>query len=658
MTLRIDRELAGHLLSGLEDLELPLLSWGLTDGVLSEEEVLTSIDGTLAANPDGAGGPASGEVRDFLVDRALLFRVPGSSPPQYRTRMAETLRLTTQLRQLFPPRQGPAGPPPGWWRSGRRLVADYRLYTAARRYPGRDQPASTALAEFARLPGWGLLQEAVASAQIGTWDLARFQIDATISIFSSLAARGSRGVIVGAGTSSGKTLAFYLPAFAAIAERAHPGRTQVHTLAIYPRRELLRDQLRETVLAAGKVREALLQHGRRPIRIGALYGDTPGNADAVAQARQGPQPWLRRGTGYMCPYLNCPYCAEGDAGDLLWSDDDRKSGSEQLVCLKCRTALPDGTLALTRRSIQDEPPDLLFTTTEMLNRHSSSPGLGRVMGWTGQNAPSLVLLDEVHTYSGVHGAQVALLLRRWRHAAKRPVTVVGLSATLKDAERFFAELTGLWPDQVEYVTPALGAMIEEGREYALALRADPVSGAALLSSSIQAAMLFGRVLDSPGDPFLFGTNGFLFTDDLDVTNRFYDDLRDAEGGQSRGGRGGRRPVLAGLRSPDLPQQADRYRDGQSWDLVNKIGRYLAPDLHAGELRIGRTSSQDAGVDRDADLIVATASLEVGFNDPRVGLILQHKAPHDEAGVHPAPRSCRPSPRHPAGHGHHLVGLRP
>src|SRR5262249_48505824 len=163
-------------------------------------------------------------------------------------------------------------------------------------------------------------------------------------------------------------------------------------------------------------------------------------------------------------YLNCPYCAEGDPGELLWSDDDRVSGSEQLVCVKCHTALPDGTLALTRRSIQDEPPDLLFTTTEMLNRHSSSPGLGRVMGWTGQNAPSLVLLDEVHTYSGVHGAQVALLLRRWRHAAKRPVTMVGLSATLKNARRFFAELTGLWPDQVEYVTPAPGAMIEEGRE--------------------------------------------------------------------------------------------------------------------------------------------------------------------------------------------------
>src|SRR5205814_428178 len=42
------------------------------------------------------------------------------------------------------------------------------------------------------------------------------------------------------------------------------------------------------------------------------------------------------------------------------------------------------------------------------------------------------------------------------------------------------------------------------------------------------------------------------------------------------------------------------------------------------------SSQDSGVDRNADLVVATASLEVGYNDSRVGLVLQHKAPHDPA----------------------------
>jgi hypothetical protein len=143
-------------------------------------------------------------------------------------------------------------------------------------------------------------------------------------------------------------------------------------------------------------------------------------------------------------------------------------------------------------------------------------------------------------------------------------------------------------------------------------------------------MLYGRILDPPGQEYLYGSTGFLFTDDLDVTNRFYDDLREAEGDSRYKWGGKTKRVLAGLRAPDAKFESERFRDGQSWNLVQRIGRHLDPNANTGELRVGRTSSQDAGVDRNADLIVATASLEVGFNDPRVGLILQHKAPHDAA----------------------------
>jgi hypothetical protein len=630
MTPGEDREFAGHLLTRLEDLELPLLSWGVTIGTLSEAEVLETISLALA-HSEYRSAATPEDIRDLLEDQALLFRVPGSSPRQYRTRLGETLRLAAQLRQLFPPHGGAAGAAANWWQSGRRLVADYRLHVAARLYPRRDIPLAAALSAFSQTPGWNQVQEDVASSQIGTRNLARFQVDATRVIYSALSRQQPRGVIIGAGTSSGKTLAFYLPAFAAIAEHATGVHRRVHTLALYPRKELLRDQLRDAVITAQAVEEALTRGGRRPVRLAALYGDTPWSPDSAARRDSGSQQgWPRRQAGLICPYLGCPACPPGDAGELIWHDDDRHSGSERLICSTCHAAIPDGRLALTRRSMQARPPDLLFTTTEMLNRYSANPELGPLLGWAGQDPPSLVLLDEVHTYSGSHGAQVALLLRRWRHAVRKPVTFVGLSATLKEATRFFGQMTGLPQGSIDYISPSPDCMDEAGRDYAIALRGDPVTGTSLLSTSIQAAMLFGRVLDPPGRPFLFGSTGFLFTDDLDVTNRFYDDLRDAEGGQFRSGRGGRKPVLAGLRSPDLPHQADRYRDGQSWDLAEKTGHHLDPDLHSGELRVGRTSSQDVGVDADADLIVATASLEVGFDDPRTGLILQHKAPHDPA----------------------------
>jgi hypothetical protein len=62
-------------------------------------------------------------------------------------------------------------------------------------------------------------------------------------------------------------------------------------------------------------------------------------------------------------------------------------------------------------------------------------------------------------------------------------------------------------------------------------------------------------------------------------------------------------------------------------LCETIGHSLRGDIH---LRLGRVSSQDAGVDAEAEIIIATAALEVGFNDAEVGAVLQHKAPHEAA----------------------------
>ena len=57
----------------------------------------------------------------------------------------------------------------------------------------------------------------------------------------------------------------------------------------------------------------------------------------------------------------------------------------------------------------------------------------------------MVLLDEAHSYGGTHGAQVAYLIRRWRHAIGRygRPHFTGLSATLTNASTFFAALTGI-----------------------------------------------------------------------------------------------------------------------------------------------------------------------------------------------------------------------
>ncbi|GAA4243217.1 protein DpdJ [Dactylosporangium darangshiense] len=617
-----DRRFLSGVIDDLEDLELPLLSWGVTSGVIARDEVLAAIEERLLDSD--APDVLADEVLEELEQRGLVLEVPRSSPRSYRTRLAETVRLTAALRQMFP-----TGNRTGrWWDPAPRLVADYRLHVARRRYPRRDIPAESVVEALSSLDEHGLdeRQKAVVRALLGGRELARFQVEASTAVRRYLAAGVGRAVIVGAGTGSGKTLAFYLPALLAMADHAHAGGSGVHTLALYPRNELLRDQLREAVANLAAVNEAQRAHGGRSLRIGVLYGDTLHQADDRRLSHDPSGAWRRRGGDAVCPYLKCPTCR----GSLVWAEVDRTAATprEHLRCADQRCAQPVIThLILTRNGLHRDPPDLLFTTTEMLNLSSTDPRQAPLLGWTGRKVPKLVLLDEAHTYGGMHGAQVALLLRRWRSGLGRQAVIVGLSATLRDATDFLSDLTGIDRHDVDYLTPRPSDLEEEGREYAMALRVDPVSRVSPLSTTIQAAMLHARTLDVRGAELLHGSRGFVFTDDLDVTNRLFNDLAHAEGARLPGR--GRPQVLAGLRSANGATH-DQYVDGQSWELVHRIGRHLDPQAMTHGLRVTRTSSQDGGVDQDADLVVATASLEVGVDDDRVGLVIQHKAPRDAA----------------------------
>ncbi len=198
-----------------------------------------------------------------------------------------------------------------------------------------------------------------------------------------------------------------------------------------------------------------------------------------------------------------------------------------------------------------------------------------------------------------------------------------------EAELFFSELTGLRPEKVAKIAPTDEAMTEESAEYQIILRGDPVSQTSLLSASIQTAMLMGRLLDPPNrnpSEGRYGKRLFAFTDDLDVTNRLFDSLRDAEAYDLFGRADPNRQPLAILRGSEPAGDVQtRDLDGQRWKICEDIGRPLNE-----RLRVSRTTSKDAGVTGGSDVIVATAALEVGFNDPEVGAVIQHKAPFNMA----------------------------
>jgi len=610
------------VLDHIEQRESRLLVWGIVDGFFSGEELSDIIHPLVESALEGGYDEffASYEVIAALLDVKWIVEVDRVGEEcGYRSRMSETVRLLQRLRQLFPKHAHTSH----GWQGAPTLVADFRFLRRRRQYPRRNIDRQDVLKRIRKVTDSSSVSACVDS-MLGPDErnvfLSGFQVRAAERILHAIEVKEPLATIVCAGTGSGKTLAFYLPAFASIIRhhRSQPTPLWVKVVAIYPRSELLKDQLREVIGRADELRTALSDTA---IRVGALYGDTPSEARWCN--------WKKVGNDYICPSLRCIKC-DGE-GEMRWLSIDHSLGQERLRCHDCGWSIDGDIFPLTRKSLAKNPPDILFSTTEMLNQRLSDNRMNHLFG-IGPNAykaPELVLLDEVHTYEGRHGAQVAYLMRRWSCLVEQPLRFVGLSATLREAPAFFASLTGAWLTQVGEISPRSDEIESEGAEYLIALRGDPVSRAALLSTTIQTAMLLERCLDpmtvrlsdsvSQG---AFGQRTFVFTDDLDVTNRLYFDLLSAEGRGSSGAPDTRRSPNGGLAVlRKSGPSSSRYQGGQDWRMCEQLGHSLS-----SRLVIDRVSSQDRGIEKRAQIVVATAALEVGFDDPSVGAVIQHKSP--------------------------------
>lgn len=86
---------------------------------------------------------------------------------------------------------------------------------------------------------------------------------------------------------------------------------------------------------------------------------------------------------------------------------------------------------------QEEPPDVLLTNYKMLDYLLLRPQDQRLWRFNEPGVLRYLVLDELHTYDGAQGADVACLLRRLKERleiVKGDLCVVGTSATLDDRE--------------------------------------------------------------------------------------------------------------------------------------------------------------------------------------------------------------------------------
>jgi hypothetical protein len=622
-----------EFLSFIEKQEERLIGWGFYDVAFdpSEIEVLFRSN----APPDLLSAwdqiEASNETFVHLMSEmrhaGLLYKVPDGGN-KFRSRMAESVRLIAHLRQRFSADD---------WSSARRLISDVKIHLSPRRYPRVDVNAIAAWDAISQACVKPTMQcaafEALSSRPDGgNYTFAGFQVRAFLRILSSYGKQETSGTVVCAGTGSGKTKAFYVPAFLGMATelgRNDPSFTKV--ISVYPRNVLLADQLREAIAEASKLSTLDRSFDLRRVTFGALLGDTPPENAFNNPSSLFLKNWKRHGNGWRVPFLRAPF--HPSRCELVWLDRDRLAGRTTLFRvdgLNEEPEIPDGVIQLTREGIQTKVPDVLFLSLEMLHRELGNPDWSKPFGIGVEKTPRLLLLDEVHNYGGIAGAQAPWIIARWRQAARPAgIHVVGLSATLREAPSHLATIGCVRATRVVEVGPMDSELTAEGREVNLVVKGDASAGAPLLAGSIQVAMLASRMLTARSEQYpkggalagqaLYLRKVFGFTDQLDSLNRWMADLRDAE----------RNKRLAQYRLP--PAKAGRpvspaiertmEQDGQIWSMSDFLGHDLAQAA-----LVSRCSSQDPGADSNSDIIVATASLEVGYDDPDVGTVVHHKAP--------------------------------
>lgn len=182
-----------------------------------------------------------------------------------------------------------------------------------------------------------------------------------------------QNTLILSGTGSGKTEGFLIPIVDACLRNPGPG---VKALIIYPMNALANDQLARLHRLLGACPE---------VTFGRYTGDTP----------------------------------ETDAGD------QRRPGR--------RADLPANFL-WSRQAMRDAPPNILLTNysqLEYLLLRGTDQQLFRY------GPPIYLVVDEIHLFTGVLGAEVACLLRRFRqHTGAMPdeICMVGTSATAGNEE--------------------------------------------------------------------------------------------------------------------------------------------------------------------------------------------------------------------------------
>lgn len=459
--------------------------------------------------------------------------------------------------------------------------------------------------------------------QQGFGKLSSFQQEACVKIAEQGLERFPPGVVITAGTGSGKTLGFIISPliYAHLAGLAEIPDTKV--ILVYPRNALADDQTQRTEEMATGTSEAIAQALRK--KYGSL-GETYGKLA-----------WVSVGGDFAAKLLK-----------------------------------PD------RIKFYREPPKILVTNADTLHRRLMDPRT-----YKGFRRARFVVLDEVHLYYGYYGTSAIYLVKRLkakvRHFGK-PLVLIGASATIAKPEDFCAKLFSTEPSakfaRPLLVTPDPTKSTVFGWEYHVFLK--PLITRPPLSTVVDATSCIihnrrkgGLVEEQRKDSVDDVLKTIAFADSRDLIGRWAYDLRDFERTRFRGYvKKITKPYeylrylapcqekielkeaqLNSCRTRGIPTGCEFYKEGRCW-ILSHDGGIGAWKQHRVNNRLlwyrldnvwttyksstaGEKSLKDLFTLSDEyrqwtparyyNLVVATPSLEVGIDISNVTEILLYKA---------------------------------
>ncbi len=618
-----------EVLNALETIEAARINFGVF-------EAWTSV--ASLADQSGWRRPEVAASVGRLAGQAWIVR---GTDDRVRSRIAELAREIRYVKQRF--RYDDASSRP-------YLVRSLKIEFLERDKPERKDR----LADLLPVAAAGLdAAHAAALTALGNMLERRWGPDATVAGFQarSLAAisrawagDGPDAYVIAADTGSGKTEAAALPLMAAAAGDRLKGLKGVRAILAYPRIRLATNQAQRL---AGYLADYAREPGMPTLTLGLQVGQVPWSFQDL-KARDEDAGWRRVGDGvFTFPFFACPACDS----DLLLDHGRGVDGADRLSCTHCTWTFA-GWVG-SKEGLRAEPPAFFLPTTDSLHQWMHNPIYGRLFGDDPDFAPPrAIIADEIHLYSHIHGAQVGFALRRLAARAAvnapdaPPMLAIGMSATLGDPAR-------AWERLVDRETVLLSPGPTEkkpnprGREYFVFVqpevesRGKDIAGA---STTIQTLMCLAHGMRRRTG-LQGGFRSLVFLDSIDKVRRLHAAYDDAEAFKK----------LAALRTRDYPDDpltgatrsaccgqphgCDVFNQGECWWFA---ANDAAQTTASGRRKPGRpmsvaeqpvfsgTSGRVEGMIKRSDIVFATSSLEVGYDDPDINLVYQHYAPQNLA----------------------------